>query len=143
MTVIAYRDGVMAADTASFQSDFVVSTNGKKIRRHGEILVGCAGFVGDIEAFHTWVARGLPEKKRPTGFKDFAAIVVRPDGVALKCDESLSLYPASGQWCVCGAHIDFMIGAFAMGATAEQAVRLAIAYGIYAGGGVQVERVST
>ena len=52
MTIIAYRDGVMAADTATWQGGVMIGDRSKKIMRTPEgFLIACAGELSVISEF--------------------------------------------------------------------------------------------
>src|SRR3712207_6127530 len=61
MTVIAYRDGILAADSLP-ETDGLVVPGPPKLARHGEAWVAAAGVLGDCAAFERWVAEGCPEE---------------------------------------------------------------------------------
>ena len=142
MTVIAYRDGIMAADGGTWSDSILCATDTRKIVRLDGRLVACCGQRPDIEAFVIWLRSGAPSRDKPllnaAKDGDFGAIVADADGVWL-ADHSLRLYRAAGDYHVEGAHDGFLRGALAAGATAEQAVRLAVRHCAYAAGNVQVE----
>jgi hypothetical protein len=141
MTVIAYKDGIMAADTVTWCMDLVNNDVTMKIIRtpSGE-LVGCAGGVGVITEFQEWAMAGFPSCSKPKGSDDFVALVVSPDGKVSKYDGEMRRYD-SGVVGFIGVHAEFLCGALAAGASAEQAVRLALTHCAYAGGEVQSMRL--
>lgn len=140
MTVIVYRDGVMAADTGEFQGSLVVGTEEEKILRlpNGSLLA-CAGRKDDIWQFRDWARDGFDPASRPKDFADFGALVVSKNGGITKYGKSCFAYPCSGDWAVEGCEEDFLVGLLVMGATAEQAVQHAIQRSAWAAGRVQVE----
>lgn len=147
MTVIAYRDGIMAADGSRFAGDtgVKVATSIKKIRRtpDGGLAAAC-GDVPTIQAFHDWVRTSFRDDRKPGKVADqsaFGAVLVTPEGKILRCDGDMTLYETNTEYEAQGSHESFLLGALAAGATAEQAVRLAVQFCAYAGGDVQVERL--
>lgn len=139
MTCIAYRDGIMASDSARFDSDTIVSLTSKKIHRmpNGG-LVGCAGLVSDIDAFVAWKVDG---QEQPRDLKDIVALVVEPDGRILVYTENLRPVNDISDFPVIGAGGDLMRGAMAQGASAVEAVQIAIHYSAWCGGEVQFEEL--
>lgn len=142
MTVIAYRDGVLAADTAIWQGNLLVGHRHKIRRLKDGRLYAASGFKPDCDEFFAYLNGKQPEPPKPLDNRDyFDAIVVAPEQ-RWKADGKFRLYDVSGDsFVTVGAHCDFLIGAMAAGASAEEAVRLAIRHGDSAGGDVQVERV--
>lgn len=140
MTVIVYRDGVLAADTGRWMGGIIVGYR-SKIRRldDGRLYAG-SGHSCDIDACFSWLNGG----EKPRELKDneeFGAVIIGPQQID-KIDKYFRSYDAIGcPYVVEGAHSEFLLGALAAGATAEEAVRLAIQYGDSAAGDVQVERL--
>ena len=146
MTIIVYRDGIMAADGGTWQGDVVVhSTAQKLIRLIDGRVIGCAGSRPDIEAYILWMQSGSsPAHKPPCDHlaeRDFGAIVAYPGGLFDKVDYKFRSYAGIGPWAVEGCHTEFAHGALVMGASADYAVRLAVKHCAYATGDVQIERV--
>lgn len=81
MTVIAYKDGIMAADT-------LVTANGSrcahalKFRKVNGWLIGASGYFGAFKPIARWVEEGADlDKPVDWGkFEDSAGIVVSPGG---------------------------------------------------------------
>jgi hypothetical protein len=139
MTVIVCRDGVMAADSAVWAGD-IFSGHDRKITRLADgRLVGSAGWRPEIERFLRWLG-GSEAKPPPVGDCDFAALILARCGI-WRVNHKFDLYRHIGGWAVEGAHDEFLLGALAAGASAAEAVRLAIIYCRRAGGEVQVERL--
>jgi hypothetical protein len=139
MTVIAYRAGVMAADTASWVGDVSVGRTVKIIRlREGGLFAGSGARV----FIDTWVdwKNGDVGAPPPAVDKDedFGGIWVKADGVWV-VDKSYREYRHDAEFYALGAHADFLYGAMAAGSSAEEAVALAIRYCAFARGEVQVE----
>lgn len=137
MTAIACKDGVIAADTAYWLGP-IISQYCDKIRRlKDRRLFAGSGQLSTIEACFAWL-NGDAEKPAPDG-EPFTGIVLSHMGI-VRIDNRMLLYPG-GEISVAGAHSEFLLGALYAGASAEEAVRLAIRYGDSAGGDVQVERL--
>ncbi len=143
MTVIAYRDGVLAADTAGWCGQIMISTAEQKLfRTPSGTLFACAGLVPDRERFAAWAFGGFDLSARPRQTRDFGAITITSDGRIIKYDAKFEPYPWVGTYAVEGCEEQFMLGAMAAGASAEEAVRLAIEQTAYAGGSVSTLRLS-
>jgi hypothetical protein len=138
MSIIVYRDGVMAADSACWVSDIVVNLQAKKARKlPNGYLVGCVGTVPDIQDFETWVAEGM-KGKPPRDLGSIAALIAKPDGSLWRfsASERGKLYTAPVPYAVIGYGYEFAMGALAADKSARQAVSLAIKHCPYLGGRV-------
>ena len=141
MTTIAYRDGVMAADGRVTDGQLVVTDECKKIRKlsDGALFALCGDDYLE-EAIVEWLEACEPETVPPTG-KDFTAILVDTSG-------NLSTYSGVGErflpwydvkFAAFGSGGELAYGAMEMGATADQAVAVAIRRNTHSGGLIQVE----
>ena len=142
MTVIAYRDGVMAADRMVWQGDLRIANGATKINRLPDgSLVGCCGSRPVIAEVMAWLNGGeKPARELKDG--DFGALIVRPCGRVERLEDEMLIYPACpADFYTMGSHGELLFGAMAAGASAPEAVRIAIRFGQYAGGDVQVERL--
>jgi len=141
VTTIAYRDGVMAADGRVTDGQLVVTYECKKIRKlsDGALFALCGDDYLE-EAIVEWLEACEPETVPPTG-KDFTAILVDTSG-------NLSTYSGVGErflpwydvkFAAFGSGGELAYGAMEMGATADQAVAVAIRRNTHSGGLIQVE----
>ena len=149
MTTIAYRDGVMAADTMSNDGTLRVSMNSQKIYRVFTrfSIVACAGYVAEAEAFIEWLERGVPDGDKLKVSENFDAIEVAclnaiNPGAVWHWDDHLTPYKLDAEFYALGNGGHFAMGAMAAGCTAEEAVRLAIKHTIHSGGDIQIERIT-
>jgi len=142
MTTIAYKDGVLAADTlcvnGHIRSGFVT----KIIRGPNGELGGAAGNAGYNRLFQDWVAGGrvgdAPIPKQDDECRDLGFVVL-PDGVIEQHEpEGLNLIRADMY--AAGSGRNVAQGAMAAGASAEEAVRIAIGLDCYSGGEITVLR---
>lgn len=60
MTVIAYKDGVIAADSCSFSGGRRYKTMHRKVSRCDLGLIGCAGRSSDCVLLHQWLPGVVP-----------------------------------------------------------------------------------
>lgn len=143
MTIICYRDGVMACDSAFWAGGSTIVGHGQKIFRLPQGgLIGCSGDSGMFEWFPEWINRGAPLTERETpSDSGFGAVLVKPDGTIVWYNARCLPMTIRADFYACGAAETFATGALAAGATAEEAVRLAIKYTDGAGGEVHVERL--
>lgn len=143
MTVIAYRDGIMAADTAMWDGgdgERLAVSNITKIKRLPDGgLIACTGRTPDIAKVHEWLRKDGP-KPAPFDKDCFGAMLVRPDGSVWNMSSDLDIYPAGEAPCYAeGGHRHFMMGAMMAGASAREAVEMAMKFGDCGAGMVQVE----
>lgn len=140
MTAIAYKDGIMAADGAVWSGCVALSFTDKKITRLQDgSLAGCAGDTGSIVKFLHWARGGFETGKLPPMKKEFAAIVAKLDGTVMEFDSNQGFAEISHFTFAAKGYADeFLYGAMAAGATAEEAVRSACERCAYIGGEVQV-----
>jgi hypothetical protein len=138
MTVIACRNGVMAADTAVWQGEIIVGHRNKIIRLFDDSLLAAAGDSSLAGVCRDWL--NGDHRPQPVGELDFAALWLRPTGL-FRIDHRFFAFPDLGEFAAEGAHDEFVLGAMAAGASAEEAVGLAIKYCRRAGGGVHTKRL--
>ena len=132
MTTIAYRDGIIAGDSGSENSNVMYRGAIKVVRGQDGSLHGVTGSAPDASVYIRWVLDGMegdaprPEAtNRQDGLSAFIAIVVPPVGNMIR------LWTAYGwedhhdvPFMAIGAGSEMAIGAMAAGATAEQAVSI-------------------
>lgn len=132
----------MASDTAAWVGGLIVGHVKKIVRLPDGSLFGAAGLSDVIEAYVDW-ASGRGEKpeacKEP---EDFEAIRAYPDG-GVRTISALTFQPLPGvyEFMAAGSPQEFLLGAMAAGASAADAVRLAIEYHADCAGAVISERL--
>lgn len=145
MTTIAYRSGVLAADTLISYNTF---TNGKreKIARAGKWLVALAGAAWLRHPLEEWVAKDCPSDEVPAALIDhedeFAALIIDEQGTPHEFSNGY-LVPIYADYTAIGSGSIFAIGAMAHGATAEEAVVAASKHDKNTGGPVTSISVTT
>lgn len=129
----------MAADTAAWMDNLIVEHRHKIFRlKDGRLFAG-SGSRPIVDACLKWL-NGEGEKPDAAEEGRFGGVLANMAGV-WKINHRFMIYDVSASpYVVEGAHNEFLLGALAAGATAEEAVRLAIRYGDSAAGEVQVER---
>lgn len=145
MTVIAFRDGVLAADTATTFGCGMVRHDIPKIYEFKGRLAGAGGDAVDCAAFIRWFQSEFSSEPRcypkPTEDDDsFEGLIVRPDGLLLIFTRG-GWYPARPRYFAIGSGAQFAMGAMFQGATAEQAVRAGIELDHNSGGDVTILKV--
>jgi hypothetical protein len=146
MTVIVYRDGVMASDSALHDNGALRGYAPKIFRGPRGELFGAAGNQGAATRFKRWFQESKRDFDRD-GFDPlveagyFSAIVVWRDKSVSLVDHQGTFFPVDAPFHCEGSGREIAVGACAMGATAEQAVEIAIRYECSCGGKIQVLRL--
>lgn len=144
MTTIAYRDGMLAADTlvtTSTHRDGYIT----KIRKRGPFLAGAAGCLPIALRFMDWFSEGLPAGRAPDmsgGDQEkwgSSGYIFTPRGLILgfSCQ---GWTRKRAPFYAMGTGADYCYGAMCMGATAEEAVRAALVHETASGGEITVLR---
>jgi hypothetical protein len=144
MTIIAVKDGIMAADSFSFSGGVGFPSAFPKITRGPRGLLGMAGGVNDCWAVSEWWSRDCTGDQ-PSLLKDndgIVGLILKLDGTLWFIDDRLRPHPTTGPAAVGNNDAaTFCEGALFSGMSAEEAVKLTIKHCAYAGGDVQVERI--
>lgn len=147
LTIIAYKDGEMAADCGMWNGTREVRVPFPKITRAADgSLWAASGKAQDAWFLREWVIAGadmgnLPEfigkdDERPS------VIMAKSDGSLWSCQGELRLAPCAPVGCWgAGDASHFCEGALEAGLSAGDAVRLTIQHHLYAGIDVQIERI--
>jgi hypothetical protein len=137
MTVIAYRDGVMVADT-QMQIDAIKSRCVKIAKKNG-YLIGLSG--SECPPLATFLAAF--GKKEASSLKDFkfAGLLVSPRGEIQLWDNTMSFEPLLVPFYAIGSGGHVAIGAMEMGAGARRAAMAAIKWCAGCGAPVTVLRL--
>ena len=138
MTIICVKDGVMAADSGTFQDNIVRVAVFPKIARSADGAVGAGcGLGSDCWLFNKWMESGR-QSEFPKTDSDFRFVLLEANGALLAGDNRGRLTPIPQPYAI-GAVRDFAHGAMCAGASAQDAVRLCIEHTDSAWGPVQVE----
>lgn len=148
MTVIAYKDGVIAADTLVSGGSTVFGETTKIFKSREGHIVGCAGLTAAYPLAKRWVDKGCDMSAIPNFAEHLggdassdgcsvALIVVEPEGQVLSVDCYGNAFPVRGPFFAEGSGAQFALGAMAVGANAIQAVQAAISRSNTCGGQIQ------
>ena len=148
MTIICYRDGIMAADSFSFVGEVRWCGTFPKIAR-GQFngvrgVAGASGAAAIGGAFLEWfgsVAAKVPFDAKIKNEGDFSGIAALVDGTVWRWDSHLMPYREFSPFYVDGSGGDVALGAMAFGASAEEAVRVCCEFHAFCGGDVTVLRL--
>lgn len=136
MTTIAYRNGVLAADTAVINGYTKLARAITKAVKHHGCVAAAAGTATYLGAFLRWFeANEVGEP--PVAGDDDAGMIVRPGPVVHRYEKG-GWFQVTAEYYAIGSGRDHAAGAFFMGANAEQAVRAAIEHDPASGGDVTV-----
>jgi ATP-dependent protease HslVU (ClpYQ) peptidase subunit len=140
VTTLAYRNGIMAADSTIWE-DGCRAYSAKKIRRLSDgSLVGFAGNYDDVGDVIDWLEAGAKGPKPRTDLLD--ALVVRPNGKVFRLVQvSKRLLPAEGPYFAIGMGMQAALGAMFAGADPRTAVMAARAHTDGAAGRILVMRL--
>ncbi len=144
MTVIAYRDGVMASDTASYFGNIVSPRVRKLARGNDGVLYGVCGDGAASDAFLAWVKGGYqgprpdPVKASDDGSNFEILIAERGKPLRMRHYDGESVF--YGDYMAIGSGQPVALGALFSGSSAVMACQAAIAHYSHCGG--QVETIS-
>lgn len=137
MTTVAYKDGVLAADTQVTDSDTRIANITKIARSRSGWVGGICGGAEMASLFLPWIREGCDPDNVPTVPSGCDVLVVSPQR-RMYFVQSRTLILARTPFVSLGSGSRIALGAMAAGATAEQAVRIACKYDVNTGGKVQV-----
>jgi ATP-dependent protease HslVU (ClpYQ) peptidase subunit len=134
VTTIAYKDGVVAADSQVSCGDMRDSTITKIARNPAGDLCGASGNASFMFAFLKWFSDG-EKGEAPVPSENDGGIIFRAKG-------AIELYEHPGpcpfvvvaKMYAAGSGRKLALGAMAFGASAEEAVKVAAQYDIYTSG---------
>mgnify|MGYP000914160185 CR=1 FL=1 len=124
MTTIAYRDGVLAADSKVTDGGCYVGSVQKVFRAEDGTIGALAGCLGDNGIFRDWLLSG---REGPCELKDQGSegIFVTPDGKIWNVYHGGKVFEITGSaFYAHGSGFRIALGAMAAGASAEAAVRI-------------------
>jgi ATP-dependent protease HslVU (ClpYQ) peptidase subunit len=130
LTVIAYKDGIMAADSRAYAGNKLWIGSKQKIRllADGTLIGASSTHVGGSQWALDWYAKGCPAEpgKEVNLPETFNLIAVKPDGHAFMAVNLGALTgPLDAVFFAVGSGEEYALGAMANGATAIEAVKIA------------------
>lgn len=155
MTTIAYRNSILVSDGQVSFGERIDQMNLKKVRKINGCLVGGAGRLTSVLQFFSWfegwsdaqlVQGEAPHVQVfiPEGLEDedFTGLVVFTDGVVFMYEGGKRSYElVNSEYYAIGSGADFALSAMDAGATAEEAVKVAIKRDVFSGGEIFVEEL--
>lgn len=146
MTIIAFKNGVMCADSEMQAGGVRYRLMIPKIARGPGGLAGATGSSSDCVAFLQWFAGGELPEDRPefveTGDGAMKALVARPDGTLWEVGAKSFPLQVPEPYAIGGGYAwAFCEGVMAAGKSCEKAVKLTIKNFSTLGGKAQVEKL--
>lgn len=142
MTTVAYRNGILAADSRAYSGDRTpVGWKAKAHRASNGILYAVSSTcVGADALLRDWIEADCP---RPANDdlkpESFTLLLVKPDGGVFFANGNLALSgPLTDDFFAIGSGEQYALGAMAMGASAEEAVAVACRLDPWSGGDITV-----
>jgi ATP-dependent protease HslVU (ClpYQ) peptidase subunit len=127
MTTIAFKDGIMAADTQQMGAyiDRIEAIKVRMLASHNrQILIGLAGDPANLILFCKWYSNGCKDKDK---FEMGNNEVLFYDGIDLLHYSSKFVGVQVGEFGAIGSGAEYAMGAMMNGASAEDAVEIACA----------------
>lgn len=141
MTTIAYKDGVLAADTGVEVNGIYVGKVSKIITNDYGQMGSLAGRMSDLGIFERWMKAGADKDELPQFTSEKAeAFLVNKDG-STEYITSLGFFTIDSPYHAEGSGFELAMGAMEAGATAIQAVEIAIKLDIGSHGPVTQARL--
>lgn len=140
MTTIAYRDGVLAADTAATAGSSITGQM-TKVYAGSVWIVAATGRADDVPRAFRYADASAEEGAKLEFSNDFAALLVERATGRVMQFEGEEMFEIRAPFYARGSGRDFALGAMAMGATADEAVRIACRYDCYSREPVEVVRL--
>ena len=130
MTIIAYRDGIIAADTAVFGNDDVYVGDIIKIEKHRNgSLVGASGGSTLCRIYKEWFHAAEIHDEFKDSEEGFTGLIIQTDSRILKIHGPHKKFTTlDAPFIAIGAGKNLATGAMAAGASAKEAVAIAIKY---------------
>lgn len=138
MTTIAYKDGIVAADSRCTEGDHIMPGKARKLYElpDGSIYT----FTGSVAHGMAMLAALTSGKKKKTPkweLGDTIAVIIRPNGKVLIFEGEGVWFEQTGKMAAWGSGEAYAYGAMEAGADAAKAVRIAIKHDAGSGGPVR------
>ncbi len=135
MTTIAYRDGILVADSQVTLGSMRMPGNAIKIgKTKAGVLYGGAGSVAAIGQFFDWVNEPT-EDNLPEG--DYSGLIVTPKGEVMEVENGVFLPSMKAKYRAIGSGAPYALAAMMAGASAQEAVKIATKLDIHSSGPIK------
>ncbi len=138
MTTIAYKHGILAADTLCTSGMDLRIGNITKIWMGKSYMGGLSGTISDGALFKKWLVKDNLKGDIPDFSKDLKAVIIGRDHNIYYMAIAGILVPVDATCAASGTGEEVALGAMHAGASAEQAVEISIGLDIYSGGDVHI-----
>lgn len=149
MTTVAYRDGILAADTLISYGTF---TNGNVNKIHvvdtptGRVMCVLSGVCWAIQPMLAWLEEGSTQETIPhnllTHCTEFSCLIVNDQGSLFEFNNGYFI-ECGVEYHSIGSGAQFALGAMAAGVSAPNAVSAAMKHDKASGGNVTICTVAT
>jgi ATP-dependent protease HslVU (ClpYQ) peptidase subunit len=150
MTTIAVRDGIMCSDSQATRGDFIDNRSSTKIYEVSGCLVGISGNAISSRKFVEWFQDMAEHSAAQDAFplatiqlpdkmveEDFHALVAYPDKTVYEFFGCDNIIECEEDYAAVGSGMLYALCAMDAGASAEEAVKVAIKRDVYSGGEIQ------
>lgn len=125
MTTIAYRDGILAADTQVTLGNHIKGVGRKITELQPGLVIAVAGDSRDEAKFKRWILAGAdPDNPPEFAKKEFEAFVIKNKEVFI-CERHPILMPLEQTFYAIGSGWELAIAAMQFGRSAKEAVEFA------------------
>lgn len=139
MTTIAYRDGVLAADSQVTLGSMRLPGSALKIgKTKAGVLYGGAGSVAACGEFFDWV-NSPDDGELPEG--EYSGIIVLPKGEVMEIENGSFLPKMKQKFIAVGSGAPYALAAMMAGATAQEAVKIATKLDIHSSGPIKTVKL--
>jgi ATP-dependent protease HslVU (ClpYQ) peptidase subunit len=125
VTIVCYRDGIMASDSEISEGQLRVGRVQKAVKMKDGSLVGFCGPLKDMAAWLTWIEKGANVKRRPEVSEEFEVMIVDPEGDVAFVEGNGPVMSITAPFHAIGSGQWVAMGAMGAGASAEEAARIA------------------
>lgn len=143
MTIIVYKDGILAADSLISDGNLGWGNIKKIAKTKSGYLAGSAGHQSKVIDFLVWAKKEDFSTLPPTKHCDNESIIITPKGEIWFYENSHNFVKMKNNFIALGDGAAIAMGAVFMGANAQEAVKAAIAYCITCGGDVRYEKLDS
>lgn len=141
MTTIAFRDGLLAADGRMTYGDTIFTDKTRKIHRLSDgALFALCGDVSYVQPMLDALEDDEVDLPEVADGSSFTAVIVEKDGKVRIYEGRGGYIALDAPYYAFGSGEEYAIGAMDMGASAEEAVRVACGRDLGSGGDIQVEK---
>lgn len=126
MTTIAWDGKTLAVDSRTTGSNIIRSERTQKLWKIADFWIACSGDYQDVLLAVEWFRNGMPDTDKPKLNDPGGLVVIKKRGrKAFRYEGNLVGWDVAASFAAAGSGFEIALGAMAMGATAEEAVKVA------------------